>query len=91
MGKRSGRKRPRPKPSRKMETRFDCPVCNHEQVVQCRILSSSATGLARCSTCEAQFRCPATSLDKPVDIYHAWIDAEAGDGRRRGESEAESG
>lgn len=63
----------------KLETRFDCPKCNHENVVQCKIVKGEGNGYAFCSVCEAQFRCPVHSLDRPIDIYHAWTDALQGD------------
>ena len=75
MGKRkSARSKLRRTKLEKLETRFDCPICSHENVVHCRILKSDLRGIACCSVCESQFTCNVTALDKPVDIYHAWID-----------------
>lgn len=74
MAKRKSRKAPR-KVSAKLESRFDCPVCNHENVVQCKIVTRTHRGVAFCNVCEAHFGCEATSLDKPIDIYHSWVDS----------------
>ena len=58
----------------KIETRFDCLKCNHEKVVQCKIMKGENKGYAFCTVCEAKYVCPAHSLDRPIDIYHYWAD-----------------
>lgn len=58
----------------RMETRFNCPKCNHEQVVRCVIERSAGIGLAFCTLCEAKYRCKSNALTTPVDIYSSWID-----------------
>lgn len=74
MGKKSTRKSVKKKPVPKLESRFDCPICNHENVVQCKLISKSRRGMAFCSVCESNFSCEVTTLDKPIDVYHTWID-----------------
>lgn len=74
MAKRKSRKVPAKKTSTKLESRFDCPVCNHENVVQCKVIAKTHRGVAFCNVCEAHFGCEVTNLDKPIDIYHSWID-----------------
>ncbi|KAI5169410.1 hypothetical protein PAEPH01_0685 [Pancytospora epiphaga] len=73
--KKSKRTKLKPRVFGKLDTRFDCPKCNHERVVQCRIDKEENKGHAFCTVCEAQFRCSVHSLDRPVDIYHAWADS----------------
>lgn len=74
MGRKSTRKTVRKAAVPKLETRFDCPICNHENVVQCKVVSKTRKGLAFCSICESHFSCDVTTLDKPIDVYHTWID-----------------
>lgn len=59
----------------KLETRFDCLKCHHENVVQCKILKGDSVGVAYCSICEARYKCSVNSLDRPIDIYHYWADS----------------
>lgn len=75
MGSRKSARKAVKKPAApKLETRFDCPVCNHENVVQCKLVSKTRRGMAFCSICESHFSCEVTALDKPVDVYYTWID-----------------
>lgn len=71
------RKSKRVKPKKivmKDESRFDCPKCNHEKVVHCKVIRTAQKGVAICTVCDAKFRCDVTPLDKSIDIYHAWMD-----------------
>lgn len=54
--------------------KFDCPKCNHEKVVSCKINKNCKIGTAYCSVCESIYKCEINSLDQFVDIYHKWID-----------------
>lgn len=74
MAKRKSGRTPRKIKAAKLETRFDCPICSHENVVQCKITKLQKRGVAFCSVCEAHYGCEVNPLDKPIDIYHAWID-----------------
>lgn len=74
MGRRTTRKTVRKPTAPKLETSFDCPICNHENVVQCRVGAKTRRGTALCGVCESNFTCQVTGLDKPIDVYHAWID-----------------
>jgi len=74
MAKKKTRKMAQKKPKLKLESRFDCPVCNHENVVQCKIVSKSNSGVAFCNVCDARYGCQVTNLDNPIDIYYSWID-----------------
>jgi len=74
MGRKSTRKTQRKPLAPKLETRFDCPICNHENVVQCKVTARARRGMARCSICESHFSCAVSGLDKPIDVYHMWID-----------------
>jgi transcription elongation factor Elf1 len=74
MAKKKARQKIVKKPIAKLETRFDCPVCSHENVVQCKIKLAKKRGIVFCSVCDANFSCAVTSIEKPTDIYHNWID-----------------
>lgn len=74
MAKRKSRQKVTKKPGLKLETRFDCPVCSHENVVHCRLNSKLKRGFANCSVCSASFSCLITNIESPIDVYHNWID-----------------
>lgn len=74
MAKKKTRKMVQKKINPKLESRFDCPICNHENVVQCKINSKFNSGVAACSACNAHYGCKVTNLDNPIDIYYSWID-----------------
>lgn len=74
MAKKTTRQKVSKKPGLKLETRFDCPICSHENVVQCRLNSKLKRGYANCSVCSANFSCEITNIESPVDVYHSWID-----------------
>ena len=75
MGRKKAKRTKPKRVSRKLETRFDCLKCNHENVVHCKIIKNELRGYAICEVCEAKFRCPITPLDKPIDIFHYWADS----------------
>ncbi|KAI4290733.1 hypothetical protein PAPHI01_0007 [Pancytospora philotis] len=75
--KKSKRVKARPLKPAAMENRFDCMKCNHEKVVQCKISKEKRVGYAFCTVCEANFKCKVHQLDKPIDIYYAWMDCVA--------------
>ncbi|TBT99158.1 Elf1-like transcription elongation factor [Hamiltosporidium tvaerminnensis] len=62
------------KRSDRMENRFNCPECNNESVVKCKIEKSSRLGYAYCTLCEASYKCSVNNLSHPVDVYSSWID-----------------
>lgn len=72
--KKAKRTKAKPRVAPKLETRFDCLKCNHEKVVQCKVSKEESKGYAFCTVCEAHFKCSVHSLDKPIDVYHAWAD-----------------
>lgn len=74
MAKKKTRQKVVKKPGLKLENRFDCPICSHENVVQCRVISKIRKGRANCTVCNANFTCDVTNIESPVDIYHSWID-----------------
>lgn len=74
MAKKKARSKVKKKPSLKLESRFDCPICSHENVVQCKIALKTQKGTALCTVCEANYTCLVSSIEKPIDIYHNWID-----------------
>ena len=87
MAKKKTRKQVSKNPIPKLETRFDCPLCSHENVVQTKINTKTNRARIFCSVCDAAFACETTPLDKPVDIYYKWID---GVNNKTGDLEVES-
>ena len=54
--------------------KFDCPKCNHENVVSCKIFKNIGAGEASCSVCESNYKCKINRLDQQIDVYHYWLD-----------------
>lgn len=57
-----------------MVNRFNCPECNHENVVIIKMGRSNNVGQAVCNVCNAKYKCKVTNLSTPVDVYSDWID-----------------
>lgn len=74
MGKRKTRKLRVKKVVAKIENRFDCPICNHENVVQCKKDIKAHKGTAFCNVCHSNYGCKISDLDNAIDIYYSWID-----------------
>lgn len=74
MARKKSRKTKNTKIVAKIDTRFDCPVCNHENVVQCRKDAKLNKGTAFCNVCQANYGCKTTEIDNAIDIYYSWID-----------------
>jgi len=75
MGK---RKKAKPPPKRRKLTvpkQFDCPFCNHEQSVDCKMKKETNMGEILCRVCKAHFEAPINYLSEPIDVYSDWIDA----------------
>ncbi|KAM0672655.1 hypothetical protein CWI42_100300 [Ordospora colligata] len=64
-----------PRKQTKLERQFNCPMCSHENVVQCVIKKMQMKGIARCSVCEASFMCDIDKLTTGIDVYSAWVDS----------------
>ncbi|KAM0680370.1 hypothetical protein GINT2_001428 [Glugoides intestinalis] len=74
MGRKSTRKSIKKQSAPKLEIQFDCPICSQENAVQCKIISKTHRGIVMCNICESHFGCAVSALDKPIDIYHLWVD-----------------
>jgi transcription elongation factor Elf1 len=74
MGKRKSRKAPQKKIAQKVPKVFDCPFCNHEKSVECKLDHKLALGVVRCRVCAADYQTRITYLMEPVDVYADWID-----------------
>ena len=60
----------------KLETTFNCPFCNREKSVECRLDRASEVGIAKCRGCGESYRTVISAkLSDPIDIYSEWIDA----------------
>jgi transcription elongation factor Elf1 len=76
MGRRKARRmQPKNKRARE-ERRFNCLVCNQEQVVKCSVDHSANRGTAHCSLCDATYHCETNRLSQPIDVYSSWVDSE---------------
>lgn len=56
MGKRKSRAKPVKKVVAKVPTTFDCPFCNHEKAVDCKIDKDTQIGSIRCRICNESFQ-----------------------------------
>jgi len=75
MGKRKSAKKPVAKKRQSpVPTVFDCPFCNHEKTVECKIDHITNIGHIRCSICDANYQMMINYLMEPVDVYSEWID-----------------
>jgi len=75
MGKRKSAKKPQPKKRQQpVPTTFDCPFCNHERTVECKLDKEKLIGQVRCSVCDASYQMVIHYLCEPVDVYSEWID-----------------
>jgi len=75
MGKRKKAKPPPKKRRLTVPKSFDCPFCNHEQSVECKLIREKNMGQILCNTCNTTFEAPITYLSEPIDVYSDWIDA----------------
>ena len=62
------------KPKLKVATIFDCPICNHPKIVECKIDRKKMTAAVECRMCNASFDMVINHLSDPVDVFHEWID-----------------
>lgn len=74
MGKRKSRKAPPKRIQQKVPKVFDCPFCNHENSVECKLDHKTAIGVVHCRVCAANYQTQITYLMEPVDVYADWID-----------------
>ncbi|CDW85112.1 UNKNOWN [Stylonychia lemnae] len=75
MGKRKQRKmKPQKKITKKLETIFDCPFCNHNQCVEIKLEKDKQIGYLSCRVCNAIYQSKIHHLSSQVDVYCAWID-----------------
>ena len=52
-----------------------CPYCAHDGSVEAKLDRQAETGSVTCRVCGESFQARITTLDDPVDVYTAWIDA----------------
>jgi len=76
MGKRKSRKTKPVAKKRQLTvpTNFDCPFCNHEKSVECKMDRERSIGIIRCSVCDASYQMIINYLSEPVDVYSEWLD-----------------
>ncbi|KAA6401593.1 MAG: putative transcription elongation factor 1 [Streblomastix strix] len=76
MGKRKTRKikiKSKPKMP-KLPTIFDCPFCQQEKSVGCKLDRINKIGMLICEMCQKKYTTDIHYLDEPIDIYCKWID-----------------
>jgi transcription elongation factor Elf1 len=54
---------------------FKCPYCANDGSVEAKLDRQAETGSVTCRVCGESFQARITTLDDPVDVYTAWIDA----------------
>ncbi|ELR25143.1 elongation factor 1, putative [Acanthamoeba castellanii str. Neff] len=74
MGKRKSRAKPVKRMEQKVPTTFDCPFCNHEKAVDCKIDKDTSIGSIRCRVCNESYQMITNYLSEPIDVYSEWID-----------------
>mmetsp|Transcript_22115 Transcript_22115/g.30385 ORF Transcript_22115/g.30385 Transcript_22115/m.30385 type:complete len:86 (+) Transcript_22115:46-303(+) len=76
MGKRKGRKKPlnTKKYTFVVAKSFQCPFCNHDKVVDCKIETAKSVANLECRVCGAGYQMVTNALTEPIDVYNAWID-----------------
>eukprot|EP00232_Nephroselmis_pyriformis_P002647 CAMPEP_0182913106 /NCGR_PEP_ID=MMETSP0034_2-20130328/37865_1 /TAXON_ID=156128 /ORGANISM="Nephroselmis pyriformis, Strain CCMP717" /LENGTH=85 /DNA_ID=CAMNT_0025049809 /DNA_START=13 /DNA_END=270 /DNA_ORIENTATION=- len=75
MGGKKKAAKPPPKPKApKLAIIFDCPFCNHDKAVECKIDKDAEVAELNCRICSETFRMQTNKLTEPVDVYYEWID-----------------
>jgi transcription elongation factor Elf1 len=54
---------------------FKCPYCANDGSVEAKLDRQAETGSVTCRVCGESFQARISTLDDPVDVYTAWIDA----------------
>lgn len=91
MGKRKKSTRtPAKKIVLKLDTKFNCLFCNHDQSVSCTLDKKNSIGSLQCKICGQSFQTRINGLSQPVDVYSDWFDAVEEVNSGRG-SESEDG
>lgn len=76
MGKRKKSTRtPAKKLVLKLDTKFNCLFCNHDQSVSCTLDKKNSIGSLQCKICGQSFQTRINGLSQPVDVYSDWFDA----------------
>ncbi|ORE00607.1 ELOF1 [Hepatospora eriocheir] len=77
MTKRRSKRKPivKRKTSAILDKKFNCPVCNHEKVVTCKISKTNMKGFAKCCVCNFIYKCDVSKIDQNIDVYNKWIDS----------------
>lgn len=74
-GKRKSKKKVTGKVKDTVPKIFKCPFCAHDGSVEAKLDRKAETGVVSCRVCGESFQSRITTLDDPVDVYTAWIDA----------------
>mmetsp|Transcript_28380 Transcript_28380/g.47630 ORF Transcript_28380/g.47630 Transcript_28380/m.47630 type:complete len:85 (+) Transcript_28380:113-367(+) len=74
MGKRKSKAPSETKIVRRVPTTFNCPFCNHEKSVDCRLDKVAEVGEVSCRICLEKFQTQINNLSEPIDLYSEWID-----------------
>jgi transcription elongation factor Elf1 len=74
-GKRKSKKKVVSKIKMTVPKIFKCPFCAHDGSVEAKLDRKAETGVVECRVCGESFQSRITTLDDPVDVYTAWIDA----------------
>mmetsp|Transcript_116944 Transcript_116944/g.203559 ORF Transcript_116944/g.203559 Transcript_116944/m.203559 type:complete len:138 (-) Transcript_116944:1359-1772(-) len=77
MGKRRARAKPVAKKKYTLATTYNCPFCDHDGSVDVKMNHAKGHARLQCGLCGVNYQMSITSLDDPVDVYHAWLDKAA--------------
>ncbi|CAI5946252.1 unnamed protein product [Closterium sp. NIES-64] len=74
MGKRKSAAKPEARRVQKVPTTFNCPFCNHEASVECKLDRNAGIGTVSCRVCSEQYQTTIDNLSEPIDLFSEWID-----------------
>lgn len=75
MGKKKSSQKPVKREKPKLDTIFNCPMCNSANSVTCEMDKDRMIGQVTCKDCRANFAADITPISDPIDVYCDWIDA----------------
>jgi len=75
MGKHKSKRKPVKKSGPPpLDTTFNCPFCNYEKAVTCKLDKKNKTGTLSCRVCKEKYTTEINALSEEIDVYSLWID-----------------
>ncbi|CAI5509446.1 unnamed protein product [Closterium sp. Naga37s-1] len=70
MGKRKSAAKPEARRVQKVPTTFNCPFCNHEASLECKLDRNAGIGTVSCRVCSEQYQTTIDNLSEPIDLAY---------------------